>query len=50
MFNAVFVLVVMLLQANKDVLHLDWPFNIKTNITFFYDPTEVTILIHKQQS
>ncbi|XP_026669106.1 chitin synthase chs-2 isoform X2 [Ceratina calcarata] len=34
MMNALFVLIVFLLQLNKDLLHVKWPFGIKTNITF----------------
>ena len=37
MLNALFVLIVFLLQLNKDLLHVKWPFGIKTNIT--YDET-----------
>ena len=33
MFNALFVLIVFMLTLNKDVLHIDWPFGIKENIT-----------------
>lgn len=34
MLNAIFVLVIFLLQLSKDQLHIDWPFNAKSNITF----------------
>ncbi|GBP49018.1 Chitin synthase chs-2 [Eumeta japonica] len=34
MFNALFILIVFLLQLNKDQLHVDWPLGIKTNITY----------------
>lgn len=34
MMNALFVLIVFLLQLNKDLLHVKWPFGIKTNITY----------------
>lgn len=37
MINALFVLIVFLLQLNKDQLHVKWPFGVKTNIT--YDET-----------
>jgi chitin synthase len=34
MCNAIFVIIVFLMQLNKDALHLKWPFGIKTNITY----------------
>ena len=34
MFNALFVLIVFLLQLNKDKLHIVWPLGVKTNITY----------------
>lgn len=34
MFNALFVLIVFLLQLNKDKIHVNWPLGIKTNITY----------------
>lgn len=34
MLNAVFVLVVFLLQQNKDLLFIRWPFGAKCNLTF----------------
>lgn len=34
MFNALFVLIVFLLQLNKDKLHIIWPLGVKTNITY----------------
>ncbi|XP_043674130.1 chitin synthase chs-2 isoform X1 [Vespula pensylvanica] len=34
MMNALFVLIVFLLQLNKDLLHVKWPFGIKMNITY----------------
>ena len=37
MFNALFVLIVFMLTLNKDVLHIDWPFGIKENITITED-------------
>lgn len=37
MMNALFVLIVFLLQLNKDLLHVKWPFGIKTNISFNAD-------------
>merc|ERR1712117_588528 len=37
MFNALFVLIVFMLTLNKDILHIDWPFGVKTNITITDD-------------
>jgi len=34
MFNALFVLIVFMLTLNKDILHINWPFGVKLNITF----------------
>lgn len=41
MMNALFVLIVFLLQLNKDLLHIKWPFGIKTNVTFNAESMEV---------
>ncbi|XP_015109437.1 chitin synthase chs-2 isoform X2 [Diachasma alloeum] len=41
MFNALFVLIVFLLQLNKDQLHVVWPLGVKTNITFVEETSEV---------
>jgi len=43
MINALFVLVVLLLQIQKDYLHLRWPFNAKDTITFTDKNHEVII-------
>nr|AFM38193.1 chitin synthase [Anasa tristis] len=43
MINALFVLIVFLLQLNKDLLHIKWPFGVKTNITYNEDTQEVLI-------
>nr|AOE23678.1 chitin synthase A [Phthorimaea operculella] len=43
MVNALFVLIVFLLQLNKDNLHLKWPFGVKTNITLDDATQEVII-------
>lgn len=43
MSNALFILVVFLLQLNKDILHIDWPFGIRENITFIPDTNEIRI-------
>lgn len=42
MVNALFVLIVFLLQLNKDNLHFKWPFGVKTNITYDEVTQEVT--------
>lgn len=41
MFNALFVLVVFLLQLNKDQIHVNWPLGIRTNITYIEETSEV---------
>lgn len=41
MFNALFILIVFLLQLNKDNLHIDWPLGVKTNITQVEESGEV---------
>ncbi|XP_059614740.1 chitin synthase chs-2 [Phlebotomus argentipes] len=46
MINALFVLIVFLLQLNKDNLHVKWPFGVKTNIT--YDETTQEVHISKE--
>nr|NP_001296068.1 uncharacterized LOC105380296 [Plutella xylostella]API61825.1 chitin synthase 1 [Plutella xylostella]API61826.1 chitin synthase 1 [Plutella xylostella]BAF47974.1 chitin synthase 1 [Plutella xylostella] len=46
MINALFVLIVFLLQLNKDNLHIKWPFGVKTNIT--YDEVTQEVLISKE--
>ncbi|XP_034946911.1 chitin synthase chs-2 isoform X1 [Chelonus insularis] len=43
MMNALFVLIVFLLQLNKDLLHVKWPFGVKTNITYNANSQEVLI-------
>ncbi|XP_047357161.1 chitin synthase chs-2 isoform X6 [Vespa velutina] len=43
MFNALFVLIVFLLQLNKDQLHIVWPLGVKTNITYVEETSEVHI-------
>ncbi|XP_050461196.1 chitin synthase chs-2 isoform X5 [Cataglyphis hispanica] len=43
MFNALFVLIVFLLQLNKDQLHVIWPLGVKTNITYVEETSEVHI-------
>ncbi|CAL1678459.1 unnamed protein product [Lasius platythorax] len=46
MMNALFVLIVFLLQLNKDLLHIKWPFGIKTNVT--YDASTMEVHISKE--
>ncbi|XP_073988781.1 hyaluronan synthase-like protein kkv isoform X1 [Rhodnius prolixus] len=46
MMNALFVLIVFLLQLNKGLLHVKWPFGVKTNIT--YDEVTQEVLISKE--
>jgi chitin synthase len=41
MINALFVVVIFLLQLSKDVLHIKWPFDVKSNIRFDTDTGEV---------
>lgn len=41
MMNAIFVLIVFLLQLNKDTIHIEWPLGVKTNITFVEATSEV---------
>lgn len=41
MLNALFVLIVFLLQLNKDLLHIKWPLGVKTNITYDESSQEV---------
>nr|AUS84047.1 chitin synthase-1 [Tetranychus cinnabarinus] len=43
MLNALFVLVVLMLQLNKDILHVDWPYGISENITFMPETNEIRI-------
>ncbi|XP_014282325.1 chitin synthase chs-2 isoform X2 [Halyomorpha halys] len=43
MMNALFVLIVFLLQLNKDNIHVEWPFGVKTNITYVEETAEVLI-------
>lgn len=43
MLNALFVLVVFLLQLNKENLHIQWPFNAKNFIEFDPSSGEITI-------
>lgn len=48
MANALFVLIVFLLQLNKDKLHIVWPLGVKTNITYIEETSEVFIKTKKK--
>ncbi|XP_011705416.1 PREDICTED: uncharacterized protein LOC105460624 isoform X2 [Wasmannia auropunctata] len=41
MLNALFVLIVFLMQLNKDRLHLQWPLGMKYNVTYYSQGNEV---------
>ncbi|XP_067001404.2 chitin synthase chs-2 isoform X2 [Anabrus simplex] len=43
MMNALFVLIVFLLQLSKDKIHIKWPLGVKTNITYNEESQEVHI-------
>ena len=43
MVNALFILVVFLLQLNKDILHVEWPFGVRENITFIPETNEIRV-------
>ena len=43
MGNSLFVLVVFLLQVNKQYLHVRWPLNVQNNIIFDQNTFEITI-------
>ncbi|CAH1989024.1 unnamed protein product [Acanthoscelides obtectus] len=43
MLNSLFVLTVFMLTIQKNVLHIDWPFNPKVNFTYRRDTNEFTI-------
>ncbi|VEN49053.1 unnamed protein product [Callosobruchus maculatus] len=43
MLNSLFVLTVFMLTVQKNVLHIDWPFNPKVNFTYRLDTNEFTI-------
>jgi chitin synthase len=45
MINALFVLIVFLMQLKKEVLHLQWPLGMKYNITYDSQKIQVKILI-----
>jgi hypothetical protein len=45
MFNALFILIVFLLQLNKDQLHIDWPLGVRTNITYIEETSQVNMTV-----
>lgn len=44
MINAVFVILVFLLQLEKESIHIDWPFGSDTNVSYVPVGTEVVFL------
>ena len=42
MLNAIFILIVFLLQLNKDKIHINWPLGVKTNITVDENTNQVS--------
>lgn len=49
MINALFVLIVFLLQLNKDNIHVKWPLGVKTNITYDEATQEVNAWRHRRK-
>ncbi|EFN87468.1 hypothetical protein EAI_04426 [Harpegnathos saltator] len=43
MLNALFVLIVFLMQLNKEILHLQWPLSMKYNVTYDEKRNEVHV-------
>uniref|UniRef100_A0AAN0LHG8 chitin synthase n=1 Tax=Polyphagotarsonemus latus TaxID=1204166 RepID=A0AAN0LHG8_9ACAR len=43
MVNALFILIVFLLQLNKDILYVQWPFGVRENITFIPETNEIRV-------
>ena len=41
MLNALFILIVFLLQLNKDQIHVTWPLGVKENVTIVKDTDQV---------
>ena len=41
MMNAVFVILVFLLQLEKEAVHIDWPFGTDTNVSYIPASAEV---------
>ncbi|XP_012289241.1 uncharacterized protein LOC105704522 [Orussus abietinus] len=48
MVNALFLLIVFLMQLNKDILHFQWPLDVKYNISFTVDDEEYEVHIEKE--
>lgn len=46
MFNALFVLIVFLMQLSKDKIHINWPFGVRTNITYNEETGEVGLFYY----
>lgn len=42
MINAVFVILVFLLQLEKESIHINWPFGSDTNVSYVPQSTEVS--------
>jgi len=45
MINAVFVILVFLLQLEKETIHINWPFGGETNVTYQPLTSEVSIAL-----
>ena len=41
MINALFVLIIFMMQLKKDLLHVQWPLGVKYNITYDHNKNEV---------
>jgi len=50
MINAVFVILVFLLQLEKESIHINWPFGRQSNVTYQPLSTEVSTLKFEQFS
>lgn len=48
MINAIYIVVVFLLQNNKEILHFNWPLGVQTNITFNAEEMEVNTILRQQ--
>nr|XP_022916175.1 uncharacterized protein LOC111426060 [Onthophagus taurus] len=44
MINAIFVLVIFLLTLKKDLIHVPWPFGVKSNFTYMESANEIRIM------
>lgn len=45
MLNGLFVLIMFLMQLNKEVLHLQWPLSMKYNVTYDTERNEVSVAV-----